>query len=243
MDILIPCFNEEKRLDGDEIVRHARLFDSYLFVDDGSTDQTPAILHRLTGQIQDRGGKARVYYCERNVGKGEAIRAGVQSYMRQDGLSGKLALTDADLSTPLEEMYRLGSVLDSISCDIIQGSRVALAGRCIVRSAVRHYVGRVGATMISELLGLPMYDTQAGAKVLAGTALRAGLFEEPFLSRWLFDPELFLRAQRAGLSVIEEPLQEWRDVPLSKVGPGSYLRCVVDVLRIRRRYLRKTTAP
>ncbi|NIR38913.1 MAG: glycosyltransferase family 2 protein, partial [Actinobacteria bacterium] len=63
------------------------------------------------------------------------------------------------------------------------------------------------------------------------------LFGEPFVSRWLFDCEILLRAEALGAAVYEEPLAEWRDRGHeSKVTPPAYLRSLRDLLRIRRRY-------
>jgi dolichyl-phosphate beta-glucosyltransferase len=134
---------------------------------------------------------------------------------------------------------RLARRLLESDCDVLQGSRVRLLGKDIERSSLRHYVGRISATLISVVLDLPIYDTQAGAKVFSMRALNSSLFQEPFMSRWLFDCEIFLRARQLGLRVMEEPLERWHARTLdSKVNITSYLYSLRDLLRIRRRYRR-----
>jgi dolichyl-phosphate beta-glucosyltransferase len=125
------------------------------------------------------------------------------------------------------------------------GSRVQLLGRSIRRRAARHYIGRVMATITAASMGVAVYDTQCGAKLFrAGPGTRA-LFEEPFMSRWLFDVELIMRILVAqphtepGTLVREVPLAEWTEVPGSRVSMTDGFRALADLQRIRRRYGRR----
>ncbi len=108
---------------------------------------------------------------------------------------------DADLATPLDEIPRFVDTLDAHpALEVLLGSRVQLLGRCIERKASRHYLGRVGATAISLALGLPVYDTQCGAKLFRVSPDCKSVFAEPFLAGWVFDVEIVARmiAARRG---------------------------------------------
>ena len=121
--------------------------------------------------------------------------------------------------------------------NVVRGSRVAMLGRAVERSPIRHYTGRIFATLASLVLGFQVYDTQCGAKVFRqGPALRAAVSER-FASRWAFDVELLGRlAQEYGdkKGFMEEPLRAWHDVSASKLSFWSSMRAIADLLRIRR---------
>src|SRR5204863_9726375 len=106
---------------------------------------------------------------------------------------------------------------------MVFGARVRLLGRQISRNPSRHYFGRVGATLISQTLGLAVYDTQCGAKLFrAGDDLRE-VFSKPFLSRWIFDVAIIARfiemqgRDAVARAAYEYPVSAWRDVKGSKV--------------------------
>jgi len=236
MVLIIPCFNEERRLRMSEFVDHCNLFELIVFVDDGSTDKTAGLLVELGNEIEKACGAAHISSLAVNSGKGEAVRHGVLEALRRTNQISGVAIADADLSTPLSEMARLAQVASQLNVDVLQGSRVQLMGRDIQRSGFRHYIGRLAATLISQFLEIQVYDTQAGAKVFSRKAAET-VFTDKFTSRWLFDCEIFLRATRAALTVYEEPLMVWKEQKIgSKVTIGTYLRSLIDLLRIRRAY-------
>jgi glycosyltransferase involved in cell wall biosynthesis len=243
--LVIPCFNEAERLPADRFTASVEAIPDldFVFVNDGSTDQT---LDRL--RALERAAPTRITVLDRqpNRGKAEAVREGMLCALdRGVAFAG---YWDADLSTPLAEVARFRRVLDERPrCQVVFGARVQLLGRSIRRSAARHYLGRIFATLASETLGLPIYDTQCGAKLFRGGAQTRALFEEPFLTRWLFDVELVARlllaarrdARDAALEAIYElPLETWHDAGHSSVRALDFLRSPADLLRIRRRYPR-----
>lgn len=132
------------------------------------------------------------------------------------------------------------------ACEWVLGARVRLLGRRIERRAVRHYAGRVFATAASLVLGLPVYDTQCGAKLFRGSALLRDCRAAPFDSRWIFDVELLARfraltgadAEGVEARVHELPLRRWRDVRGSKVTGGAALRAA-ELWGIYRTYGRR----
>lgn len=241
--VTLPCFNEADRLDGARLLAFldANEAVSVVLVDDGSRDATLAHLRDLEAK---RPGRIEVVALERNRGKAEAVRQGVLRALAR--VPSYVGYWDADLATPLDVIPRFAAVLDErAEIDLVMGARIALLGRDVERHALRHYVGRIGATLIAQVLGLPVYDTQCGAKLVRSRAA-PGLFGEPFVAGWTFDVELLARLIRtreaAGLpsaarAVYEYPLPAWRDVPGSKVRPSDYLRSARDLRRIYRRYL------
>jgi dolichyl-phosphate beta-glucosyltransferase len=227
--IVVPCFNEAGRLDRGEV---RALLDepnvSLVFVDDGSRDDTLPVLRDIARDEP----RVRVLPMGENQGKGEAVRAGMNLAMLDADIVGYL---DADFSAPAREMLRVIDALRTGAHDVALGSRVALLGRRIERSNVRHYLGRVFATAASATLGLPVYDTQCGAKAFRVTpALRRALVR-PFTSRWVFDVELLDRLLHEGVpssAIVEVPLLEWRDVSGSKLHPWAASRAAWDLARI-----------
>ncbi|TMA23794.1 MAG: glycosyltransferase [Deltaproteobacteria bacterium] len=230
--VVIPCFNEARRLPAERIqaLGHHPSVDLVL-VDDGSTDGTSLALERICRALPL--GKARLLVLERNCGKAEAVRRGLLAALEMG--SDFVAYLDADLATPGEEMLRILGVLESGSVHAALGSRVAVLGTHIERSATRHYLGRFFATVASLILHLPVYDTQCGAKAFrAGPALAAAL-STPFHARWAFDVELIGRLLAAGLTAedfIEVPLRRWVDVAGSRLRPLQFPLLGWELFRI-----------
>jgi hypothetical protein len=165
----------------------------------------------------------------------------------EGGAADFVGFWDADLATPLDAINDLLELLLAHKeLDIVLGSRVKLLGRDIERLVVRHYLGRVFATCASVVLGLPIYDTQCGAKIFRVTPDLAGILQEPFSSRWIFDVELLARflhlsgTEKAHGEIYEFPLYRWRDVPGSKVGPLDFLTAAKELLAIWRKYPRNS---
>ena len=237
--IVVPCFDEAARLDPAGLAGLAeRTGARIVLVDDGSTDGTGALLQTL---VDDQPDRFRLITLPTNVGKGETVRRGLLGAL--DEGAGVVGYYDADLATPPAEMARLVQVMvDHPELEAVMGARVGLLGHRIQRSTIRHYLGRVFATASSLVLGLDVYDTQCGAKVLRdGSVLRSAL-AEPFQSRWAFDVELLGRLHRGtgggeGLPASafrEVPLTEWRDVGGTKIGLRSSMRAATDLVRIAR---------
>jgi glycosyltransferase involved in cell wall biosynthesis len=230
--LVVPCFNEERRLDRDRFAWLARQPElKLLFVDDGSTDGTRRVLAEMG---------MPVLALERNSGKGEAVRRGMLAGLEQG--AGIVGYTDADLSTPPEELVRLRDKLVHDQLDVVLGARVLLIGTQIERRVVRHLLGRAFATAASEILQMPFYDTQCGAKFFRDVpALRAAL-ASPFHSRWAFDVELLGRLrigsrETPGVPLEgfrEVPLEKWQDVPDSKLRFGGMAKTLLDLARIGR---------
>jgi dolichyl-phosphate beta-glucosyltransferase len=240
--VVVPCYNEERRLEVDRFLAFARDADlELLFVDDGSKDGTLRVLQDARARAPDR---VHVLPLAQNGGKAEAVRQGLLDAMdRGAPIAGYL---DADLATPPEEMARVLRALDDPALSVVMGARVSLLGRDVQRTPARHYLGRVFATAASLILNMRVYDTQCGAKALrTSPALRAAL-DERFLSRWAFDVELIGRLLAEGVPVsafFEVPLLVWRDVKGSKLGAGAMANVLADLARIRADLARRRSRP
>lgn len=243
LHIVVPCYNEADRLDVEAFSAAARADGRlrFLFVDDGSSDGTAAVLAALAGRP-----RCEVLRLPRNGGKAEAVRRGFLDRL-DAGAAGAIGFWDADRATPLSDIAGFARILDERpEVELVIGSRVKLLGRQIVRRQARHYVGRTAATLVSNMLGLPVYDTQCGAKLFRVTPGLRGLFAEPFSTRWAFDVELLARwigaseGSREALErrIVEVPLMRWVDVDGSKITPADFLKTPLDLARIWLRYRR-----
>ena len=236
--VVVPCFDEAERLDGDAFAALATQVDRLLFVDDGSTDPTAAVVGRLVDSHPER---VELISLAHNVGKAEAVRVGMLTAIERG--STIVGYLDADLATPPGEMIRLIDVARSQPHrTAVLGSRVALLGHTVRRRPVRHYLGRLYATAASLALGVAVYDTQCGAKVFrVGTPLQLAL-ADPFPDRWSFDVELLgrllARPDQSPEPLLEVPLLEWRDVAGSSVGIRSGMRALWALTGLRRRVRR-----
>ena len=243
--IIVPCYNEENRLPVEEFrdfVAYRENID-FLFVNDGSRDGTERL---LTSLCEANAPHIFLLNLSRNSGKAEAVRQGCLKAFEQN--YRYVGYWDADLATPLSAILELASILDdSPSINIVMGTRVKLLGRKIVRYEIRHYFGRVFATLASIILRLGVYDTQCGAKLFRSSEAIREVFQRPFLSRWAFDVELIARYLKMNpenrYSIYEYPLFQWVDIRGSKIRPWDLARIGYDLARIFVRYgiFRNTT--
>jgi len=160
---------------------------------------------------------------------------------------------DADLATPLSDIASFVRVLDTKrSIDVVVGTRIRLLGHRIERQTVRYWLGRVFARTASLALGLPIFDTQCGAKLFRVTSRFEPALQRPFVSRWIFDVEIFARlimanraARHVELSrgVYEFPLDAWRDVAGSTLKSFDFFKAAIELARIYWTYLRPGVNP
>jgi dolichyl-phosphate beta-glucosyltransferase len=235
--IIIPCYNEEARLNKSAIadlvegLDDARLY----FVNDGSRDNTLATLTQLAGSNPS---KISVISFSVNEGKAKAIYKGIQ----QVNASGKyqyVGYMDADFSTPPSEFIKLFQTIRDQQALFVFGSRIKKLNSGINRTPFRHITGRVISTLIDLYFKLGVYDTQCGAKIFAADALEAA-FEQPFWCNWLFDVEVFIRLREKGLldKGVEHPLWGWKDIGGSKLSFRTLPRICGELLTLVKRYPR-----
>jgi len=232
LSIVIPAYNEEQRLEPTlasihEYVDRRKINAEVLVVDDGSTDGTRRLAER---QLRNRG---RVVVVPENRGKGHAVRRGIQE------ASGRWVLmTDADLSTPIEEYEKLADAARDHDLDLAFGSRALASSKIEVRqNPVRETMGKTFNRLIRLTTGLTFRDTQCGFKLMDRE--RVGpLFERMIVDRFAFDVELLYLSVHFGLRIEEVPVV-WRNDPHSHVSLlADPLRMMFDVGRVRWRFRR-----
>jgi dolichyl-phosphate beta-glucosyltransferase len=225
---VIPCYNEEARLPRtlEQIERYldARGADyEAILVDDGSTDGTLKVMEGAAAHNS----RLRVKVLPHNRGKGRALAEGVAA-----ARGSEILVTDADLSTPIDELEKLQAELD-------RGAGVAIASRAVRGSRVeisqpfyRVLMGKAFNLIVQSLLLPGIWDTQCGFKLFRGEVARdafAGLSTDGFG----YDPEVLYRAKRRGVRIAEVPVV-WRNSAPTKVSPfRSSLDMFKHVVRVR----------
>jgi dolichyl-phosphate beta-glucosyltransferase len=225
LSIVIPAYNEVVRLPA----TLGRLRESLagrdgeteiVVVDDGSTDGTAEV-------AREAGGEGLVLLRhEPNRGKGYAVRRGMLAARGRRRL-----MTDADLSTPIEELSRLADRLDA-GADVAIGSRAVAGARIEVHQPVyREMMGRVFNRLVQVLLLPGLQDTQCGFKLFDAAAAELA-FRACRLDGFSFDAEALYVARRWGLRIDEVPVT-WRNDAASRVSLGGGGAAFLDLFRIR----------
>jgi dolichyl-phosphate beta-glucosyltransferase len=224
LSVVIPAYNEALRLPATLDRVHAHLAargvaHEILVVDDGSSDATSEVA-RAAGDL------VRVLRHEPNRGKGYAVRRGMLAATGERRL-----MTDADLSTPIEELAKLEAEIDR-GFDIAIGSRAVAGARIEVHQpAYREAMGRLFNLLVQALLLPGLADTQCGFKLFTAAAAETS-FAACRLDGFSFDVEALYVARRRGLRVAEVPIV-WRNDAATRVGLGGGGAAFADLLRIR----------
>lgn len=238
---VVPCHNEALRLKPKEFETfcHSNPNHSFLFINDGSTDNTAGVLSDLQKEVPKQ---CQYLNLNKNRGKAEAVRLGILKVFEEYSNVDYVGYIDADLATPLDEIPRFIKKISTNKYNIVMGSRVSLLGKNIKRKLYRHYIGRFFATLVSNLLKIPVYDTQCGAKLFVNSKEMQQIFREKFITKWIFDVEIlsrYLKQQKPkGLSledsfkIYELPLNTWHDVQGSKLKPTDFILALLELYRI-----------
>ncbi len=220
LSILIPAYNEEKRLPAtlETIAAYLQKRDfshELVVIDDGSRDKTRDVVREFAEtrpwvrlvQYDDESGAAL------NRGKGFAIRAGVESAVGRD-----ILFSDADLSTPIEEMEKLLPPISRGDCDIAIASR-ALPGANLAKHQPIHreLMGRTFNKIVQKMAVPGIMDTQCGFKAFRGDVAKR-LFKMAQIDGFGFDPEILFLANKFGYKTREIPVT-WRHCDNSRVNP------------------------
>lgn len=235
--VVIPCYNEELRIKKEEFFSFIDQNPSYhlCFVNDGSTDNTITVLQKLAVKRPDN---ISVYDCPQNGGKAEAVRQGML-HLAKDSEFNYIGFLDADLSTDMADFDGLVQTLADPSTDfeMVNGSRIARMGANIHKDGARQIISKTINLIIRKILGMPFQDTQCGAKVMTPEIAKI-VFKQHFLTRWLFDVEIFMRMKKkfgseAAIAMLcEKPLKRWVHEDGSKLSMKDSIKILGQLMQI-----------
>lgn len=227
LSIVIPAFNEECRLEAtldklDAFIKSADWNAEIIVVDDGSTDGTARL---VTRHMQNKP-QLRLLQNHINRGKGFSLRRGVEA-----ALGDIVLLTDADLSVPMDESYKLLEAIEQ-GADIAIGSRGAPGGACTSAPWHRRLCSAGFRTLVQSVLGLRFADTQCGFKAFKRKAARL-TFSRQRIERWGFDPEVLMLADRFCFVVKEVGVEAIHDERSRMNIVRDSFQMLCEVLKIR----------
>lgn len=237
--IIIPCYNEATRLAGKVFSDFVNLNAGYhlCFVNDGSKDNTLEVLNALEKGNEE---KISVYNMPKNGGKAEAVRQGVL-HLVKDKHFDFIGYLDADLSTDFKDFNDLVNTIQNSDYKLVSGSRISRIGANITKNGARQLISKVINLIIRKILGMSFQDTQCGAKVMA-REVAENVFNDKFITRWLFDVEIFLRMKKfygkdsVQQLIYEQPLKRWIHADGSKLSMKDSMKIVAQLLKIASYY-------
>lgn len=237
--VVIPCYNEEKRLFSKEFTDYISKNSGYhlCFVNDGSTDNTLEVLQQLRKGREDF---ITVYDCEKNGGKAEAVRQGMLYMAQQEDLD-YIGFLDADLSTDLSDFDDLVTTIENSNYKIVSGSRISRMGADITKESARKVISLTINYIIRKILKMDFKDTQCGAKIFHKDVIDIS-FGEKFVTQWIFDVEIFRRItlhfglEKAKEILCEQPLKRWIHADGSKLSMKDSVKIVGQLAQIAWHY-------
>jgi len=227
VSIVIPAYNESERIVAPlktilEYISTTGQNAEVIVVDDGSSDDTAEVAERSFSAMPNI--PSNVIRYGKNRGKGFAVKTGLLAAKADVAL-----FSDADLSTPIEEMSKLVDPIQSDECDVAFGSRAL--DRSLIGTHQpwrREQGGRVMNFIIRTMSGLPFADTQCGFKAFNLVKFRP-LLDVMKIDRFGFDVEFLFVANYHRLRLKEIPVR-WNDVEGSKVSVFRDTRRMISEL-------------
>lgn len=235
VSIIIPAYNEEKRLKSSlpQLASFLQNFEGVvevIVVDDGSTDNTAQVAQKFQNETTN----LRVIKLKKNFGKGLAVKEGFFAAKGE-----VVVFTDADFSTPIGE---IGKLLEKIAL----GYDIAIGSRALDRSLIKQHqnffrenIGRAANMLIRLVAVGGVYDTQCGFKAFKKSSTEA-IFRKQTISGFAFDVELLFLARKYNLKIAEIAVL-WSNDPSSRVKAFSdTFKSLLDLIRIRLRHAQKS---
>ena len=227
LSIIIPAYNEEKRLpqtlvDIDHRLESVDFSYEIIVVDDGSKDETVKAVKKFSEMIKN----LRVIENQRNKGKGGVVKQGMLE------AKGHIRLfTDADNSTSVDQFIKMIDYFKE-GYDVVIGSRGLRKSKLEPpQPFYRRFLGNVGNLIIQVLLLPGIKDTQCGFKAFTEEAAQR-VFPLMKISRWGFDVEALALSRYLGHRIKEVPII-WKNDIESKVKGSAYLQVLAEVFKIR----------
>ena len=240
--VVIPCYNEEKRLVKKEFTDFIDKNSGYYlcFVNDGSTDKTIEVLNDLRNGREDF---ITIYNFKKNEGKAEAVRKGMLLMSKKEDLD-YIGFLDADLSTDLTDFDDLVSTIENSDYMIVSGSRIRRMGANITKESARSVISLTVNFIIRKILSMDFKDTQCGAKIFHKDVIKIS-FDKKFVTKWIFDVEIFRRItlhfglKKTKQILCEQPLKRWIHVDDSRLSMKDSIKIIGQLARIYWSYRRK----
>lgn len=197
LSVVVPVFNEEKTIQ--KIMQKVKstklknISTEIIIVDDFSTDASRNILRKINDS------SIKIYYHNRNCGKGAAIKTGLKN-----ATGNIILIQDADLEYNPKEYSRLLKPIIENRAKVVYGSRIEVIRKNIKDMYKLHYVGNLFLTFATNLLyGSRITDMETGYKVfrkevIKNINLRANRFD--------FEPEITAKILKKGYKIEEVPI-------------------------------------
>jgi len=230
LSVIIPAFNEEKRLPPtlEEIgafLSAAPYASEVIVVNDGSTDGTSSVARGFSDRIENL-----TVIDQENMGKGGAVRRGMLA------AKGEIRLfMDADNSTSIDQVEKMWPHFER-GCSVVMGSR-DIEGAMLIppQKWYKRLLGDLGNLVVQALLLPGIWDTQCGFKAFTAEAAEE-IFSIIETEGWGFDVEALTLARRMGYAMSQIPVV-WVDKSSSHVRPWTYLVVLAEVFEIKWRLM------